>query len=60
MASPLQKALVLMNNFSGQTTTKVLETVEEQGIVVVMVPAGTTDRLQPLDVSTNKSAKDFL
>ena len=49
-----------MDNFSGQTTTSLLEKLEEQGIIVVMVPAGTTDRLQPLDVSTNKAAKDFL
>ena len=49
-----------MDNFSGQTTHSVLEKVEEEGIVVVMVPPGTTDRLQPLDVNTNKSAKDFL
>ena len=34
--------------------------MEEEGVVVVMIPAGTTDRLQPLDVSTNKAAKDFL
>ncbi len=60
MKAPSQKALVLMDNFSGQTTTAVLEKAEEQGIILVMVPAGTTDRLQPLDVSTNKAAKDYL
>ena len=60
LKAPSQKALVIMDNFSGQTTPSVLEKVEEEEIVVVMVPAGTTDRLQPLDVSTNKSAKDFL
>ena len=49
-----------MDNFSGQTTIAVLEKVEEEGMVIVMIPPGTTDRLQPLDVSTNKSAKDFL
>ena len=60
MGAPLQKALVVMDNFSGQTTTTILEKIEEQGTVVVRVPPGTTDRLQPLDVSTNKPAKDFL
>ncbi len=30
------------------------------GVIAVMVPAGMTNRLQPLDVSTNKAAKDFL
>ena len=49
-----------MDNFTGQTTATVLEKVEEQGIIIVMVPAGTTDRLQPLDVSTSKAVKDFL
>ena len=49
-----KKALVVMDNFSGQTTTTILEKIEEQGIVVVRVPPGTTDRLQPLDVSINK------
>lgn len=49
-----------MDNFSGQTTTSLLEKLEEKGVVVVMIPAGTTDRLQPLDVSTNKVAKDLL
>lgn len=55
-----QKALVVMDNFSGQTTPSLLEKLEEHEIVVIMVPARTTDRLQPLDVSTNKAAKDFL
>ena len=60
IGAPSQKAVVLMDNFSGQTTTALLEKVEEEGIVVITIPAGTTDRLQPLDVSTNKAAKDFL
>ncbi len=46
-----------MDNFSGPS---VLEKVEEQGVIAAMVPAGMTDRFQPLDFSTNKAAKDFL
>ena len=49
-----------MDNFSGQTTTSLLEKVEEEGGVVITIPPGTTDRLQPLDVSTNKAAKHLL
>ena len=49
-----------MNNFSSQTTTSLLKAVEKEGIVVITIPPGTTDRLQPLDVSTNKATKDFL
>lgn len=60
MEAPNQKALLIMDNFSGQTTDDILEKLKEKGIVLVMVPANTTDRLQPLDVSVNKSAKDFL
>ena len=60
LAALSQKALLLMDNFTGQTTTSVMEMLEEQGIVVVMVLGSTTDRLQPLDVSTNKAAKYFL
>ena len=49
--------MVLMDNFSGQTTTFLLEKVEEEGVFVIIIPPGTTDRLQPLDVSTNKAAR---
>ena len=58
--APSQKALIIMDNFTGQTTGAVLELLEEKEIAVVMVPANCTDRLQPSDVSVNKSAKDFL
>ncbi|MCG8626611.1 MAG: hypothetical protein MJE68_32000 [Proteobacteria bacterium] len=57
--APIQKGMVLMDNFSGQTTTSLLEKVEEGGIVIVVIAAGTTDRLQPLNVSMNKVAKNF-
>ena len=36
-----QKAMVLMNNFSSQTTTSLLEKVEVEGVVIVMIPPGT-------------------
>ena len=59
IGTPSQKALLIMDNFTSQTTTSVIEKAEEQGIIIVMVPAGTTDSLQPLDVSVNKAAKAF-
>lgn len=37
-----------------------LACLKENNIFYVKVPANCTDRLQPLDVSTNKPAKDFL
>ena len=49
MKTPSQKAMVLMDNFSGQTTTSLLEKVEEKRVVVITIPPGTTDRLQPLE-----------
>ena len=57
MEAPDHKALLIMDNFSGQTTNTSLEKLKERGIVLVMVPASMTNRLQPLDVSVNK---DFL
>ncbi len=55
-----QRALVLFDKFKGQCTSSILELLEENNICVVMVPANCTDRLQPLNVSVNKAAKNFL
>ena len=40
--------------------TCLLEALEENHIFVALVPANSTDKLQPLDVSVNKSIKEFL
>ena len=34
--------------------------LEENNVYIVIVPANCTDRLQPLDLSVNKAAKEFL
>ena len=51
-----QPALAIFDCFRGQTT--LLNLLEEHNIVVVMVPADCTNKLQPLDVSMNKPMKD--
>ena len=53
-------ALCIFDNFKGQLTTEVLKLLEDSNIDVVFVPPNCTDRLQPLDMSVNKSAKDYL
>jgi hypothetical protein len=47
-------------SFSGQMTDAFFELLEENHLRHVLVPANCTDRLQPLDVSVNKAAKEFL
>ena len=58
--SSTHPALALFDVFRGQCTDKILSLLEKNSIHFVNVPANTTDRLQPLDISVNKSAKDFL
>ena len=41
-------------------TDKVFSILEENSIFYVIVPPNCTDRLQPLDISVNKAAKEFL
>ena len=53
-------ALVIMDNFKGQITSAVTELMEENNIHVVLLLPNTTDSLQPMDLSVNKPAKDFL
>ena len=53
-------ALVIYDMFRGQCTQKIFEKLEANNVHVAIVPANCTDRLQPLDLSVNKAAKDFL
>ena len=53
-------ALVIMDNFKGQITSAVTNLLEENNIHVCLLPPNTTDLLQLMDLSVNKSAKDFL
>ena len=50
----------IMDNFKGQVTPSVVSLLEDNNIQVCLLPANTTDRLQPLDISVNKPAKHFL
>lgn len=53
-------ALVIFDEFKGQTTDRVLELLKKNHIFYVIVPPNCTDRLQLLEVSVNKTAKEFL
>ena len=44
--------------FRGQTIDEVYQLLEENHILVVLVPSNCIDKLQPLDLSVNKAAKD--
>ena len=52
-------ALVIFDRFKAQCMQNILALLEAKHIYVV-VPANCTDRLQPLDVSVNKAAKEYL
>ena len=53
-------ALVNIDKFEGQITPAVNAAFDKYDIHVVLLPPNTTDRLQPLDISVNKPAKDFV
>ena len=53
-------ALVIFDRFWGQCTDDFLAKLEAHHVLVAVVPANCTDRLQPLDISVNKAAKEFL
>ena len=50
----------IVDNFRGQLTGGVVEELEHHNIQSVFVPANCTDRLKPMDLSVNKSAKVFM
>ena len=55
-----QSALLIFDNFKAQCTSSILTFLDNHNINVVLLPSNCTDRLQPLDLSINKAAKDFL
>ena len=55
-----KSALVVIDNFKGQITPAVNAALDECDIHVFLLPPNTTYTLQPLDISVNKPAKDFI
>ena len=53
-------ALVIMDNFKGQTTEAILDLLEHNNILVSLLPPNTTGDLQPMDISVNKPTKDYI
>ena len=53
-------ALAIFDNFKGQVTDDILQLLEDHNVHSVRLPANCTDRLQPMDISVNKAAKDFI
>ena len=53
------KGLLIMDVFTGQMTTEVLDVITKNNIVVVNVPANMTKFYQPLDLTVNGHAKRF-
>ena len=53
-------ALVIIDNFKGQVTQPVIQLLEDNNVHVCTLPPNTTDKLQPMDISVNKLAKDYL
>ena len=55
-----QKALLIFDVFLGQTTDKVLKVLEDNNILATKIPPNMTHLFQPLDLTVNKVAKDFM
>lgn len=55
-----QKALLIFDVFRGQTTQRFTEYLDSSNICVTKVPPNMTHLYQPLDLTVNKFAKDFM
>ena len=52
--------VIIIDNFRGQVIEKITTLLEMCNLHVCLLPANTTDLLQPMDISVNKPAKSFL
>ena len=57
---PMQAALIIMDIFIGQRTTPVFQKIASNNIQLVKVPPNLRHTYQPLDVTVNGIAKQFL
>ena len=60
MLPPSHPALLLFDNFKGQCTEKLLKLLDTNMVNAILIPPNCSDRLQPLDPSVNKAAREFL
>ena len=60
LGSESQKALLIYDVFRGQTIDRFLVALKENNIIASKVPPNMTHLYQPLDLTVNKSAKDFM
>ena len=51
---------MIFDNFKGQCTEEFLKFLDSNNIDVILILPNCTDRLQLLDLSINKAAKEFL
>ena len=54
----LSPTLVIFDEFNGQTTDTIIDLLTTNNVYYVIVPPNCTDKLQLLNVSVNKTAKD--
>ena len=57
---PMHPALVIFDCFKGQCVQSIFSLLHANHIFYAIVPPNSTNRLQPMDLSINKPAKDFL
>lgn len=55
-----QPAMAIFDVFKGQIIEDIAKLLEDNNILLVVVPANCTDRLQPMDLSVNKCAKELM
>ena len=53
-------AVIIMDNFEGQITPQISSLLKRNNIHTCLLPPNTTDCLQPMDLTVNNPAKDFL